>query len=62
MDQMALALDQAAHAAAVSKRTLEREVAAGRLVAVKRGRRTLVLAGDLREWLESLPRVRPEAA
>ena len=44
------------HASATS---LYEAIAAGRLVARKRGRRTIILAEDLRKWLDAMPAVVP---
>lgn len=42
---------------AVSRPTAYREIAAGRLVARKVGRKTIVTKEAARDWLKSLPRL-----
>ena len=63
MEPLAYTLYEAKRAAAgISRTTLYEEIKAGRLRAVKRGRRTLILADDLRAWLASLPATTPRNA
>jgi hypothetical protein len=45
----------------VGKSTLNSEIAAGRLVARKIGRRTIIIADDWRSYLAGLPRITPTA-
>lgn len=47
---------------ATSRRQLYREIAAGRLQAVKRGHSTLILADSAEEWFNALPRADFQAA
>ena len=57
MEQLALTVAEACAAAKVGKTVLYEAIANGTLVARKRGRRTLVLPADLRNWVEQLPAV-----
>jgi excisionase family DNA binding protein len=58
MEPIALTIPQACAAASTGRTVLYREISDGRLRAIKRGRRTLILRSDLHRWLESLPEMR----
>jgi excisionase family DNA binding protein len=45
-----------------SRTTIYEEIKAGRLKARKLGRRTLILADDLQNWLAALPSMKSEVA
>jgi hypothetical protein len=53
---------QAAKVAGICRSLLYREIAAGRLIARKHGRRTIILDTDLRAWLAALPRMSASGA
>jgi excisionase family DNA binding protein len=54
----ALSVQQVLAITGISRPTLYNHVKAGRIVARKLGRRTIVMASDLERYLESLPRLR----
>jgi hypothetical protein len=54
---LAYTTHQAAKISGICRSLLYREIAAGRLIARKRGRRTIILDDDLRTWLAALPRM-----
>lgn len=51
-DRLCYSMNDAARLVGVGKRSLYKEVSAGRLRTKKMGRRTLVPASALRDWLE----------
>jgi excisionase family DNA binding protein len=56
-DPLAYSILQAAKAANTGKTALYEALGSGELPAHKRGRRTLILESDLRDWLQRLPRL-----
>jgi excisionase family DNA binding protein len=62
MPPFGFTINDAVKASGIGRTTLYQEIKAGRLRAVKRGRRTLILADDLRQWLETLPALKSEVA
>lgn len=59
MDQIAFTVVEACHAARCGRTSLYQAIRNGKLRAVKRGRRTLVLGDDLRRWVSGLPQIEP---
>jgi excisionase family DNA binding protein len=58
---MALKISEACSASRCGRTTIYEAIKQGELRAVKRGKSTLILEGDLRRWLESLPAVNHKA-
>ena len=57
MNKLAYAIDEVCDVSGTGKTAVYEEINTGKLRAVKRGRRTLVLTTDLQNWLEQLPAI-----
>jgi excisionase family DNA binding protein len=60
-EPLALSIAEACNVARAGRTSIYQAIKAGELRAVKRGRRTIGLADDLRRYLESLPAIDPKA-
>jgi|GEM_PF-2887600 len=56
MENLAYTVDEACRAARIGRTRLYEEIGAGRLVVSRVGRKTLIPAHRLREWLDSCER------
>jgi hypothetical protein len=54
--KLAFSIEEAVAASGIGRTSIFEEIKAGRLVARKCGRRTLILKHDLALWLDGLPR------
>ena len=59
MDKITLSIAEVAHRTGVSRTRLYEEIAAGRLLVKKCGRRTLVPAAELLAWVDRLEPEQP---
>lgn len=57
---LVMTIAEACSAARAGRTSLYQAIAIGQLRAVKRGRRTLVMAEDLRRWLDGHPAIQPK--
>jgi excisionase family DNA binding protein len=60
MTQLAYSILEACEAARIGRTNLYEAIRSGELRAVKHGKRTLILADDLRRFLDGLPPVTPK--
>lgn len=62
MEPLTYTIEEAASAARISRRSLYNRINSGELSARKNGARTIILATDLKAWLDSLPAYKVEKA
>lgn len=56
-DKIAFTIDQAARATGIGRTAIFAAIKAGRLVARKNGRRTLIASSDLHQFVADMPKV-----
>jgi excisionase family DNA binding protein len=56
-NRISMGVDEAAKAAGIGQTKLREEISAGRLIARKLGKRTLIAMADLETWIANLPQV-----
>jgi excisionase family DNA binding protein len=57
METIILTINEACNHSRTGRTALYAAIKSGQLAARKRGRRTMILASDLRRWVESFPKV-----
>jgi excisionase family DNA binding protein len=57
MESIILTINEACSLSRTGRTALYAAIKSGQLAARKRGRRTMILASDLRNWIESFPKV-----
>ena len=61
MEAIALTINEACQLSRTGRTALYAAIKSGQLPARKRGSRTMILPNDLKQWVESLPKLRSSA-
>jgi excisionase family DNA binding protein len=61
METVILTISEACNQSRTGRTALYAAIKSGKLAARKRGRRTMILATDLRQWIESFPKMESSA-
>jgi len=59
MEPIILTINEACQASRTGRTALYAAIKSGHLPARKRGSRTMILANDLKQWVESFPKIEP---